>query len=58
MAVNSTIPGSSGSPVFNDAWKVIAIHHAGGELISNERGDRMFANEGILVSYLAPWLKH
>ncbi|MFL5356470.1 trypsin-like peptidase domain-containing protein [Archangium sp.] len=52
-----TLPGSSGSPVFNDAWKVIAIHHAGGELVSNSRGDRMFANEGILVSYLEPWLK-
>jgi len=27
-----TMPGSSGSPVFNDLWQVIAIHHAGGEL--------------------------
>jgi V8-like Glu-specific endopeptidase len=45
-----TLPGSSGSPVFNDDWKVIAIHHAGGNLVANARGDRMFANEGILLS--------
>ena len=45
-----TLPGSSGSPVFNDEWKVVALHHAGGNLVTNERGDRMFANEGILMA--------
>jgi V8-like Glu-specific endopeptidase len=45
-----TLPGSSGSPVFNDDWKVVAIHHAGGELVANARGDKMFANQGILLS--------
>lgn len=45
-----TLPGSSGSPVFNDAWNVVALHHAGGNLLKNARGDRMYANEGILVS--------
>jgi V8-like Glu-specific endopeptidase len=44
-----TLPGSSGSPVFNDQWRVIAVHHAGGNLVKNDRGDRMFANEGILI---------
>jgi endonuclease I/V8-like Glu-specific endopeptidase len=24
-----TAPGSSGSPVFNDAWEVVALHHSG-----------------------------
>jgi endonuclease G len=52
-----TLPGSSGSPVFNDAWKVIALHHAGGNLLTNQRGDRMFANEGILVGYILEHLK-
>ena len=38
-----TQPGSSGSPVFNDSWKVIALAHhapAGGNLVSElSRGD-------------------
>jgi V8-like Glu-specific endopeptidase len=29
----STLPGSSGSPVFDDDFQVIAIHHSGGMLI-------------------------
>jgi V8-like Glu-specific endopeptidase len=45
-----TMPGSSGSPVFNDLWQVIAIHHAGGKLQVNAKGDKRFANEGILMS--------
>jgi endonuclease G len=24
-----TSPGSSGSPVFNDVWQVVALHHSG-----------------------------
>lgn len=45
-----TMPGSSGSPVFNDLWQVIAIHHAYGGLQTNPRGDKRFVNEGILMS--------
>jgi len=45
-----TMPGSSGSPVFNDLWQVIAIHHAGGALQVNAKGDKRFVNEGILMS--------
>ncbi len=47
-----TLPGSSGSPVFNDDWKVVAIHHSGGNLEVNPAGDKRFVNEGILVKYL------
>jgi len=47
-----TLPGSSGSPVFNDDWKVVAIHHAGGNMEVNQVGDKRFINEGILVKYL------
>ena len=48
-----TEPGSSGSPVFNKDWKVVAIHHAGktdaeGGMQINARGDRRGANQGIL----------
>lgn len=52
-----TLPGSSGSPVFNDDWKVVALHHAGGNLVTNQRGDRMFANEGILSAKILERLK-
>jgi V8-like Glu-specific endopeptidase len=52
-----TLPGSSGSPVFNDDWKVIALHHAGGNLVTNQRGDRMFANEGILMASILERMK-
>ncbi len=52
-----TLPGSSGSPVFNDDWKVVALHHAGGNLVTNQKGDKMFANEGILVAKILEKLK-
>jgi V8-like Glu-specific endopeptidase len=44
-----TMPGSSGSPVFNDNWKVVALHHKGGNIVANASGAKMFANEGILM---------
>jgi V8-like Glu-specific endopeptidase len=57
-----TEPGSSGSPVFNKEWKVVAIHHAGktqeeGGFIVNARGDRMGANRGILFKEIFKFLK-
>jgi V8-like Glu-specific endopeptidase len=42
-----TMPGSSGSPVFNDTWHVIAIHHAAVLVQDAKQG---YANEGILMS--------
>lgn len=43
-----TQPGSSGSPVFNDDWEVVAIHHAGGNVRMNDQGEKRFANEAVL----------
>ena len=57
-----TEPGSSGSPVFNKDWKVIALHHAGrtmreGGLQINDKGDKKGANEGILMAFIVKdWL--
>jgi V8-like Glu-specific endopeptidase len=48
----STEPGSSGSPVFDMNWNVVALHHAGGDLPINARGDKKYVNEGILFSHI------
>ncbi|MDQ3704203.1 MAG: serine protease [Chloroflexota bacterium] len=47
--VTSTLPGSSGSPVFNDRWEVVALHHAGGNLPEPTTRRSFFRNEGILI---------
>jgi len=45
----STLNGSSGSPVLNDGWEVIALHHAGGNIPEPTTQRTYFRNEGILV---------
>ncbi len=50
--MTDTMRGSSGSPVFNSRWQVVALHRAGGNRIKNASGARMFANEGVLMSHL------
>jgi V8-like Glu-specific endopeptidase len=47
--VTSTLPGSSGSPVFDDNWKVIGIHHAGGRLPEERDKPLYFRNEAIAM---------
>jgi V8-like Glu-specific endopeptidase len=43
-----TDPGSSGSPVFNTSWEVIALHHAGSATTPRLHGSGEYeANEGI-----------
>ncbi|MFZ4473847.1 MAG: hypothetical protein ACOYPR_01560 [Saprospiraceae bacterium] len=55
-------PGSSGSPVFNKDWKVVAIHHAGkikadGGFVVNAQGDVREANRGILFREIFSFLQ-
>jgi endonuclease G, mitochondrial len=48
-----TEPGSSGSPVLNDQWQVVAIHHKAIPAPPKRGGDgeiRWLANEGVRVS--------
>ncbi|MBC8152699.1 MAG: trypsin-like peptidase domain-containing protein [Bacteroidetes bacterium] len=45
--LTDTMPGSSGSPVFNSAWEVVALHHAGGQLVDPESDQPVIRNEGI-----------
>jgi V8-like Glu-specific endopeptidase len=46
-----TVGGSSGSPVFNDNWDLIAIHHAGSPVMKklDRSGGVYEANEGIAI---------
>ncbi len=68
-----TAPGSSGSPVLNDQWEVVALHHSGvprrenGRIMSTagtpwtpDMGDHRIhwiANEGIRISRIVKHLK-
>ncbi len=47
--VTSTLEGSSGSPVLNDVWDVVALHRAGGDIPEPVTQRRYFRNEGILI---------
>lgn len=46
-----TKEGSSGSPVFNDDWKVVALHHAG--VPDKNNPGKFVANEGVRISSIA-----
>jgi len=62
----STEPGSSGSPVFNNQWEPVALHHAS---VVSDRPDALavvgplgesqtrYLNEGIRISAIALWLE-
>ncbi|HDQ71845.1 MAG TPA: serine protease [Chloroflexi bacterium] len=47
--VTHTERGSSGSPVFNDRWELVALHHAGGIIREPNTQRRYYRNEGIIV---------
>ena len=42
----STEAGSSGSPVFNDDFEVVGLHHSWIELAEPDPGQRHFRNQG------------
>ncbi len=46
--LTDTLPGSSGAPVFDDDWHLVALHHSGGWLASPSDNSTHFRNEGIL----------
>lgn len=52
-------PGSSGSPVFDDQWNLVALHHAGSFQMPrlNGQSGTYEANEGILLSQIIRMLR-
>ena len=44
-----TEPGSSGSPVFNQDWQIVGLHHRGGGLAGPD-GKKYFTNEAIQIA--------
>lgn len=49
-----TEPGSSGSPVFNNQWRLVALHHAAGE---QDAAGNYVDNEGIRIDRIIEHLK-
>jgi V8-like Glu-specific endopeptidase len=50
--LTDTEPGSSGSPVFDREWNVVALHHSGGwvrEPGTQDSNRLFYRNEGILI---------
>jgi V8-like Glu-specific endopeptidase len=58
--LTDTLPGSSGSPVFNLQWNVIALHHSGGWLTEPNAKTKttFYRNEGILIDRVIDGLKN
>ncbi|WP_437673160.1 trypsin-like peptidase domain-containing protein [Sorangium sp. So ce131] len=50
--LTDTLPGSSGSPVFDRDWKLVALHHSGGWIAEPGSKERFYRNEGILAERL------
>ena len=48
--LTDTLPGSSGSPVFNSRWDLIALHHSGGLLEEPGTKKQVYRNEGININ--------
>lgn len=48
--LTDTLPGSSGAPVFDCDWQVIALHHSGGVVREPGTKNLVYRNEGIAIT--------
>jgi len=56
--LTDTMKGSSGSPVFNSNWEVVALHHSGGKSKVEEPQlkETKYRNEGIQINSIIDFL--
>ena len=47
--LTDTLPGSSGAPVFDSNWQVVALHHSGGYFPA-KNGSKVLCNQGININ--------
>jgi V8-like Glu-specific endopeptidase len=48
--LTDTLPGSSGSPVFNERFEIVGLHHMGGDLVEPASGHIYYRNQGVRIS--------
>ncbi len=48
--LTDTLPGSSGAPVFDVKWNVVALHHAGGDLALPGTKQLVYRNQGTAIA--------
>jgi hypothetical protein len=48
-----TVSGSSGSPIFNKSWQVIAMHNSGGSSMEQITGLALTRNSGLAIAIIA-----
>ncbi|RLJ80223.1 trypsin-like serine peptidase [Pedobacter alluvionis] len=54
--LTDTLPGSSGSPVFNSKWEVVALHNSGGYFPIRD-GSKILCNQGININRVIDGIK-
>lgn len=55
--LTDTLPGSSGAPVFDREWRLVALHKRGGWIPEPGSKERAYRNEGIHVDRLLEALR-
>lgn len=55
--LTDTLPGSSGSPVFNSNWELIGLHSKGGNICEPRTGSMYFRNEGVNIRLIEKFIQ-